>query len=264
MDETITNMKQNMHKKQKSNLCKCLLYNSKLYHLDPDLLVFKEPTKNPKTGSISVEVKAGIHVGTKLKYVPILVQTPKMKTKWGYNTFVGDSKDGGNATFTSNSVDVVFEQDNMKHRLFEQTMEAISTKCKMACTAHKSLWFKNSKKVTAEVIDCGFSGLVRSDENNLYPSTMKFKIYTRNVKSLDGTHTKRIDAEMFDTNGELQEIANLESGATIRCVFEFRSLYFGTSGINIWSTMRLKQIKKIIDGAVRGRSLFIEDDEDSD
>ena len=64
-----------------SNLYKGLMYNEKRYPIDPDRLVFFEPVKNPKNGSVSVVVKIGITIDNKEHIVPLEIQTPKMMTK---------------------------------------------------------------------------------------------------------------------------------------------------------------------------------------
>lgn len=245
-----------------SNLYKGLMYNKQRYPIDPDRLVFMEPQKNPKTGSISVAVKIAITTGkNKEVVVPLEIQTPKMVTKRGYDSYSGDSKDGGNATFTSNTISVQFDQNDAKHMLFKQTVVAISERCKAECIKKQAAWFKG--KVNTGAIECGFSDMVKDD--GVYPAQMRYKIYSYKRKNAKGEKELHVEAEAFDVDGNAISVSeDIKAGAVVRCVFEFRQLYFGTTGVNIFTPLRLKQIKKYVSGCERGVPRFIESDNEEE
>ncbi len=242
------------------NLYKGIMYNNKKYSLDPDRLVFNEPKKNPKNGSVSVTVKIAITVGNKEVVVPLEIQTPKMVTKRGYDSYAGDSKDGGNATFTSNTLSVEFDETKKNHLLFKQTMVAISEKCKEECIKNQATWFKG--KVNTGAIECGFADMVRDSE--MYAASMRYKIYSYTRKAVNGEKKVFVETDAFDVNGEEISVKDISGGSLVRCMFEFRQLYFGTTGVNIYTPMRLKQVKQYVAGAQKGVDRFIESDEEQE
>ena len=216
------------------SVCGRYLYNDgKLYPFDPDLVNFYDldVLKGSRSSGKAVKPYYPLEIDGEVEKVPVVLQSPKMRSKWGYSHSV---------EYNSHSVDVDFDENVP---LFHQTMKRLDERVKLICSSNKHLWFKNSKEMNDKVMDFIYSPIVKTNERNgtRYNDSMRMKIkeYRRGGK----TH---FEAEAFDSTSTRRtpkpiELTDIHAGDHVKCLFHFTKIWIAQK---IFTPMDLVQVQK--------------------
>jgi len=185
--------------------------------------------------------------------VPVVLQLPNMKTKYGYSH---------SEKYNSHNIDVDFDKST---RGLLQCMEELDSANKKACYKQRHIWFKNSNDITEDVLDFLFQGLVKCDggskrshssmvdnanANDLLARKflrLKINTYTR-----EGTERMSLHCYGLNSTSESQTLisaSDITEGAGISTIVHFNKIFMGEK---VYSCMNVKQIQLENTGNLRG------------
>ena len=166
---------------------------------------FKDPKKNTVGGQ---SVLLNYYNESTRKNGPLVIQTPKMRLPFGYNSAVPEG--GGATKYSINASLANAETTNTNLKLFTKVMHDLDAATKKAAEEKSELWF--SKKQKAEVLEEFYKSAEKKPKNDKYASTLKLKLPTKNV----GDQT----TPQFDVYNDQKELVNIvdDSGINLSCL----------------------------------------------
>lgn len=203
----------------------------KLKEFDPDLVDFYDPEKQGGNGR-AVRPYYPIEINGKMQKVPVILQTPKQKSKWGYSHSV---------EYNSHSIEVNLNEDTA---LFHQTMKRLDERVKKVCLDNKHLWFTNSKTMDEKVMNFIYAPMVKVNERNgtRYDDSMRFKIKEYKKKGKSFFNAQAFDSSSTQETPKPIELTEIGQGDCIKCLFHFGKIWIAQK---IYTPLDLIQVKKM-------------------
>jgi hypothetical protein len=157
-----------------------LLYNKRLYPFDPKNIVYGGKKQTP-FGSSVVEMKYHLDDGNDrvapINPVPIVLQTPVMKSPFGVSTSNLGGKTGFNLQLAFNGI-----ANNEELRNFYIAIKLWDEQNLEATKSNREQWFKNGAKLSDEVLaytQRKISAMSSGTDDKQYPPRINAKLNTR-------------------------------------------------------------------------------------
>lgn len=191
------------------------------YPFNPDNIIY---SAKPKKTSYSRKIECLYKLTTAnggVKEVPIILQTPKCVTRFGYSHYQHDS-----SSKKRYSVDISFPDEDSS---FLATMKAWDAKNLEAITKHRRMWFpKRNLSDNKETMGLILGDLVKAnlrDDGSTYDPQIRLKINTTEQDGKTVAKCTVFGPNASAGNPELLEAEDIGKNATIRARIVFEAIY---------------------------------------
>lgn len=205
-----------------------IVYGGKKYKFNPDRIVY---AAKPKKTSYSRKVDCAYSLemaGGVTRQVPIILQTPKCLTRFGYSSYQHDS-----SSKKRFSVDISFPDDDSA---FLATMRAWDAKNLEAITKHRKLWFpKRNLSDNPETMSLMLGNLVKAnvrDDGTTFDPQIRLKVQTQEQDGATIAKCSVFGPNASVSNPDILTAEDIGKGATIRARMVFESIYLTESKAN--------------------------------
>jgi hypothetical protein len=217
---------------------KVLLYNNTLHPFDPHRIEYSNPRVTQHGGYV-IQCKYKLDSGL---LVPIILQTPILPTTFGANTQV--EQDGK----AKSSIDISFDGTlSPAMALFKKTIALWDTLVLQMAKDKKEVWFKQSTKITDEILDYLYIPMLRKTkrkDGSYFPECLKGKIKPNNC-------------QVFNADRESIHVSDVTRGASVRVLLEQSGLWFNDK--LFVSSFEAAQIQLVVATTLNGYG-FVEED----
>ena len=181
----------------------------------------------------------------------IVLQTPKLAAPFGVSEYIPENNIGP----IKYSLDASFKGMDSDKRLaaFHDIVSKIDSRMIDLAVENSPVWF--GKKMSKEVVEELYRPLIKpSKQPDKYAPTIKFKIRP-------GKDTG-MNLEAFDTNRERFDMADFQSGSTVKCIVDFAPVWFVNKQFGL--TMSLVQLEVVSLPVGKLQGFAFQNDSDSE
>lgn len=217
--------------------------------IDVNQIHVSQPKRN-RSGGLLANVTYGKSGG------PLIFKSPKMPCPFGVSEYTDKDKDVG--TKWSLSLSFRYKETNKEVAEFYDKLEEINER--MIDIVHKNSmeWF--AKDYTRDLITVFWRSLITPSKKAEYAPTLKLSLIDREVTSKDGTKSRELAADVFNTNKERIDPRDIAKGDSVITLIAPGTVYL--AGKNAGITLKMQQAVRFPSTNV-GKSCAIEISEDS-
>lgn len=209
---------------------------------DPENLIISNPKPIRQGKMADFSYRLTYANGTHKDVSPVKIQTPVLRSNWGFGNYKHD-KSNPNCK-TKLSVDARFnDPESAVLALFRATEAKIAKEIKGRMDV-----FVASKKKSPEMVDLMLNPLVKVNEKDgiTYDPSISFKIQSQESDGVIAAKVKVFTADSSNESFEEIEVTELNRGCEYRAVLMFEGIYVTPQSIT--PKIRAVQIQKISDG----------------
>ena len=220
-----------------------LLFGKAKYAFDPTNLIVGTPRQLRNSKKADISYRLTLANGTTKDVSPVILQTPVLKTTFGFSTYrhVGGDR-------IKLSLDARFSDPDSAVLATLRATDAHLVKVIKSRLDE----FVSAKKRSPEMVNLMYNDLVRSNEKDgvVYDPSVSFKIASSEEGGLVQARIKVFTAD--STSGSFQEIevGEIGKGATYRGVVSVEGIYVTPQSLT--PKLRIDQAQKLSDGTATG------------
>lgn len=215
--------------------------------IDVNQIHISQPKRN-RSGGYLANVTYGKSGG------PLIFKSPKMPCPFGISEFTDKDKDVG--TKWSLSLSFRYKETNKEVSDFYYKLQEINER--MVDIIHQSCnaWFPN-KQYPREFIRELCRPLITPSKKAEYAPTLNLKLMDREVTHKDGSKTRELAADVFNTNKERIDPREIAKGDSVITLITPGTVYL--AGKNVGMTLKMQQAVRFPSTHIKGCAIEIPD-----
>lgn len=216
------------------------------YLFDPENLIIGDPKKVRMYTKADFSYRVKNANGTHKDISPVRIQTPVLRSTFGFSTYKHDTDDA--SARTKLSLDARFnDPESVALKMFRAVDQKIIDELKSRVNT-----FVAAKKKSPEMIDLMLTPLVRQNEKDgiVYDPSVSFKIAASETDGIIAARVKCFTGDSTKKSFQEIEVTEFGKGCEYRAVLAFEGIYVTSKSLT--PKLRADQLQKISDGVTDG------------
>lgn len=193
-----------------------LIYDGRKYPFNPNKIYFHDPKPSMHGGYM---IKQEYQL-TPTQRVPIILQTPVMRTMWGISEKSFDPNSEARA-----SLDLSFagKETSKELEAFYDVMVLWDAVILQTAIKRKSSWFKD-KNLSNEILQYLYHAMVRKNEKRSTDGTTK--TFPESLRLRVQKRYDRLEMDVFDKDSKQVELSTIKRDMMLRVLFQTTGIWF--------------------------------------